>query len=191
MRRPWRWSRRTKASRGGRALVCVRGMKFFGLLVFLIVQAGVFGETPDVSSEITRTAAGETVIHVSFLTMATPDKLWRAVTLPEELGKWAAIEAKVELRIGGAYEYYYFPKRPEGKRGMEGARIISYLPGKMLSHSGVMPETWVIWLIEPAGDQQVMHYYAVGATQDWSDTASARLTGLTEMVEKLAKYIQP
>lgn len=167
-------------------------MKLFSLIALLIaLGSSGFAEPPDVSAEITRTSVGETVIHLSFLTVASPEKLWRALTAPADLAKWVAPEVKVELKIGGIYEYYYTPKKPAGKRGMEGTRIISYLPGKMLSHSGALPDTWVVWSIEPAGDQQVVHYYAVGTTQDWSDTATPRLTGLTEMVEKLAKYVQP
>lgn len=167
-------------------------MKPFSLIVLaLILVTRIWAEPPEVSPEITRTPAGETVIHLSFLTVASPEKLWKAITLSPELNKWAAPETKVELRVGGIYEYYFTPKKPQGKRGMEGTRIVSYIPGKMLSHSGAQPETWVVWLIEPAGDQQVMHYYAIGTTQDWSDTASARLTGLTEFLEKLAKHVQP
>lgn len=167
-------------------------MNVFSLIVLALALATrICAEPPEVSSEITRTSVGETVIHLSFLTVAPPEKLWKAITLPAELNKWVAPETKVELRVGGIYEYYFTPKKPQGKRGMEGTRIVSYIPGKMLSHSGALPETWVVWTIEPAGDQQVIHYYAIGTTQDWSDTASARVTGLTEFIEKLAKYVQP
>lgn len=167
-------------------------MKPFALIFFVLALArSALGETPEVSADITRTTAGETTIHLSFVTVAAPEKLWRAITSVEELTKWVAPEAKVELKAGGVYEYYYNPRRGQGRRGMEGTRILSYVPGKILSHSGVSPDSWVVWSIEPAGDQQVLHYYAVGSTEDWSDTASARANGLLEQLEKLAKHVQP
>jgi|GEM_PF-3359201 len=167
-------------------------MKLFSLSVLAMAFiTSAFAEPPDVSSDITRTPIGETIIHLSFVTVASPEKLWKAITVPDELVKWVAPAVKVELKVGGIYEYYYNPKKMEGRRGMEGTRVISYIPGKMLSHSGTAPGSWVVWSIEPAGDQQVLHYYSVGTTPDWSDLASARLTGLTEMMEKLAKYVQP
>jgi len=151
----------------------------------------VAAETPEVSADITRTVAGETTLHLSFLTTASSDKLWKALTVPDELAKWAAPAVRVEMKAGGAYEYYFNPKRPAGKRGMEGSRVLCFVPGKMFSHSGALPDTWVVWSIEPAGDQQVLHYYSVGTSADWSDSAGARLTSVTELVEKLAKYVQP
>lgn len=167
-------------------------MKWLSVFVLLLGFSGrVFAETPEVSSEITRTPAGETVLHLSFLTTASPEKLWRALTSADELAKWVAPAAHVELKPGGAYEYYYYPGRPVGKRGMEGAHVLAYIPGKMLTHTGPLPDTWVIWTIEPAGDQQVLHYYAVGTTNDWGDTANARLNSVTELVQKLAAYVQP
>lgn len=148
-------------------------------------------EPPDVSAEINRTFAGETVIHLSFITTASADKIWRALSVPSELTKWAAPKVRVELKAGGFYEYYFRPERAEGKRGMENTRILSFVPGKMLSHTGSLLDTWIVWSIDPAGDQQVVHYYAVGTTADWSDTAGARVSGMTELMEKLAKYLQP
>lgn len=158
-----------------------------------LASAGVTAraEPPDVGGDVTRTLAGETVIHLSFVTSAPPEKIWKALTNPEELTKWVAPQVKVELKPGGVYEYYLKPNRPFGKRGMEGTRVMNYVPGKILTHSGPLPDSWVIWTIEPAGDQQAVHYYALGTSSDWNDTAYARQPLALELVEKLAKYLQP
>ncbi len=162
------------------------------MLVLSVLGGGVVrAETPEVSGELSRTLAGEAIIHFSFLTSVSPEKLWRALSVPDELTRWAAPAVKVQLRPGGAYEYYNFPQRPIGRRGMEGTKILCYVPGKILSHSGPLPDTWVIWTIEPAGDQQVVHYYAVGTSSDWTETASARTAPAEELVQRLAKYVQP
>ncbi len=167
-------------------------MKRFWIIAWILTSAAcAVAETPEVSADITRTVAGETTLHLSFLTTASSDKLWKALTTQEELVKWAAPAVRVEMKAGGVYEYYFNPKRPTGKRGMEGSRVLSFVPGKMLSHSGALPDTWVVWSIEPAGDQQVLNYYSVGTSTDWSDSAEARLASVMELVEKLAKYVQP
>lgn len=148
-------------------------------------------EPPEVTADFNRSLSGEAVIHLSFLTSASPEKLWSALTVPEELTKWAAPQVRVQLRVGGIYEYYHYPQKPPGRRGMEGTKILCYVPNKILSHTGPLPDSWVIWTIEPAGDQQVVHYYAVGTSSDWTETASARLQPAQELVERLAKYVQP
>jgi uncharacterized protein YndB with AHSA1/START domain len=172
-------------------VVWVRAVKVILWAVFLLSVAGLRAETPEVSGDVTRTLAGEAIIHLSFLTTQSPEKLWRALSVPDELTHWAAPAVKVQLRVGGAYEYFSNPQRPIGRRGMEGTRILCYVPGKMLCHSGPLPDTWVIWSIEPAGDQQVVHYYAVGTSADWNETCAARTAPAQELVERLAKYVQP
>jgi len=166
-------------------------MKRLLCLFFLIFCARIRAEPPDVSADLVRTLAGETTVHLSFVTTATPDKIWKALTSAEELTKWAAPLVKVEFRIGGAYEYYFYPKHAEGHRGMEGTKILCYVPGKMFAHTGALVGTWVVWTIEPAGDEQAVHYYMVGNTPDWNESASARGSQAQEFVEHLAKYLQP
>ena len=160
------------------------------LAALVVATVPLFGEAPDVVSDSTTTSAGELILYVSFVTTASPEKLWKALTLPDELSKWAARKARVELRVGGAYEYYTKPEAPVGRRGMEGMRIQSYIPNKMLSFAGAS-DWWTVYLIEPAGDQQVLHLYAVGASLDWSEQGGGRMPGLVQQMEKLAKYVQP
>jgi uncharacterized protein YndB with AHSA1/START domain len=168
------------------------GMKRLLCLFFLVVICAVVrADPPDVSADLMRTLSGETTVHLSFVTTASPDKIWRALTTADELTKWAAPLVKVDFRIGGTYEYYFYPKHGEGHRGMEGTKILSYVPGKMLSHTGALEGTWVVWTIEPAGDQQAVHYYIVGNSTEWNDSAAERGTQAQDLVEKLAKYLQP
>jgi uncharacterized protein YndB with AHSA1/START domain len=59
----------------------------------------------------------------------------------------------VELAVGGDYEMYFDPKQPEGLRGSEGCKILSFVPGEMLSFTWNAPpsipevrgqHTWVV-----------------------------------------------
>jgi hypothetical protein len=71
-------------------VVWVRAVKVILWAVFLLSVAGLRAETPEVSGDVTRTLAGEAIIHLSFLTTQSPEKLWRALSVPDELTHWAA-----------------------------------------------------------------------------------------------------
>ena len=159
-------------------------------LLALFLAAAAHAEPPEVVSDLTTTPQGELVVHLSFITNASSDKLWHSLVSPAELTRWAAPRVHVELKIGGLYEHHYRPNNPSGRRGMEGMRITSLVPGKMLSYAGASA-TWVVWLIEPAGDQQVLHFYMLGTSEEWHEQGPGRLPTLVEMVEKLAKHVQP
>jgi uncharacterized protein YndB with AHSA1/START domain len=50
--------------------------------------------------------------------------------------------AMVQLVPGGAYEIYFSMKAPEGERGSEGCKVLSFLPDKMFSFSWNAPPTF-------------------------------------------------
>ncbi|MFG0284924.1 MAG: SRPBCC domain-containing protein [Phycisphaerales bacterium JB039] len=67
-------------------------------------------------------------------TVATPvAECWRLWTTGAGVGSWLTPDNRIELRIGGPYEIYFSMTAPEGQRGSEGCRILSYLPERMLS----------------------------------------------------------
>lgn len=79
--------------------------------------------------------------------------VWRLWTTQEGVTEWLVSAANVELRIGGPYEFYFQPGGPEGSRGGEGCRVLSYLPERMLSFTWNAPpiypqergkRTWVV-----------------------------------------------
>jgi len=64
---------------------------------------------------------------------ATLDDVWHAWTTNEGIQSFFAKNCNVDLRIGGPFEMYFSMDAPEGLRGSEGCRILSYLPKRMLS----------------------------------------------------------
>lgn len=56
---------------------------------------------------------------------ASQMELWQALTTPTGVRTFFAAEAKVEPRIGGAYEMYFLPDNLPGLRGGEGVRILA------------------------------------------------------------------
>jgi uncharacterized protein YndB with AHSA1/START domain/uncharacterized protein YciI len=65
--------------------------------------------------------------------------VWRIWTTTEGIKSTFVSQARIELHVGGAYEWYFIPDAPEGVRGTEGCKILSYLPMKMLSFSWNAP----------------------------------------------------
>lgn len=77
----------------------------------------------------------------------------------EEGLRWIVPEARIELRPGGAYEWYFLLDGPVGLRGGEGCRILTYLPDELLSFTWNAPPeqrvsrqsfTWVVVRFEDA-----------------------------------------
>ena len=98
----------------------------------------------------------------------------------EGLKSWLGVDSKIELRIGGAYEWYFLPPTaPE--RGGEGCQILSYLPGEMLSFSWNAPpklpderklRSWVVVRFDKSGEagtRVTLTHTGFGAGGKWAD----------------------
>jgi uncharacterized protein YndB with AHSA1/START domain len=66
-------------------------------------------------------------------------EVWNAWTTNEGLEHFIPEKADVELKPGGKYEWYMSLKPPEGQRGSEGCKVLSYLPMEMLSFEWNFP----------------------------------------------------
>lgn len=81
------------------------------------------------------------------------EEVYRLWTTQEGLKSFLGVESTVDLRIGGPFELYFAPDAPAGQRGAEGCRILSYVPGRMISFTWNAPpkfpaereqRTWVV-----------------------------------------------
>lgn len=70
-------------------------------------------------------------IVASRVVSAPPKACWDKWTTNEGVGSFLTKNNTVELRIGGPFEVYFAMQLPEGQRGSEGCKILSYLPGRM------------------------------------------------------------
>jgi len=93
------------------------------------------------------------IIRKAVIIPASVDDVWKAWTTKEGVVTFFAPKASVELAVGGDYEMYFTPRQPEGQRGSEGCKILSFVPGEMFSFTWnappSMPEvrkerTWVV-----------------------------------------------
>lgn len=95
--------------------------------------------------------------------------VWRSWTDAEELRRWWTIPAaRIDLRVGGAYELTFRPDAAAGARGSEQCRILSYTPDRMLSFTWATPphlsvgetHTWVVLTFsenEDGTDLELVH----------------------------------
>jgi uncharacterized protein YndB with AHSA1/START domain len=93
-------------------------------------------------------------IYKEAIIPAPRDEIWKAWTTSEGACTFFAPQAHIDLTIGGPYELYFVPTAPEGARGSEGCKVLSYLPLEMLSFDWNAPphfpdlrngpHTWIV-----------------------------------------------
>lgn len=113
-------------------------------------------------------------------TVAAPvAAVWQAWTDPEVIAEFLAPKARVELRVGGAYELLFLLDNPQGSRGCEGCTVLTYVPEKLLSFSWSAPpkfadarplHTWVVVEFERVDPSQTLvrlTHYGFGRGDEW------------------------
>lgn len=96
--------------------------------------------TSDAASE-SEPAAPHRVASSAVIAAPAMD-VWRAISTSEGLARWLAPAAHVELEIGGSYEVYLHPDAEPGERGMEGTKVLAFIPGHMLAVHGSGPPSF-------------------------------------------------
>lgn len=99
----------------------------------------------------------ETVLPLS------PDEAFALWASSQGLAQWWLDTTTIELRPGGKYELYFMDDMPPGSRGSDGCRVLSFVPGRMLSFTWNAPpnldvtrplHTFVVLFFAPGpGDQ--------------------------------------
>ena len=122
-----------------------------------------------------RVIVKETVVPV---TPAEAFALWSSA---RGLARWGMPPARVELRPGGHYEIYFNDDAPYGARGGEGCRVLSFLPGRMLSFTWNAPpqqpltrmrHTWVVLEFEEDTHGTRVRLSHLGWPEsEWSDAS--------------------
>lgn len=79
------------------------------------------------------------IIEKSALINSSPADLFQKWTTHEGLKTFFGVDNKVELKVHGAFEIYFLMDAPDGSRGSEGCKILSYIPNEMLSFTWNSP----------------------------------------------------
>ncbi|MBW2454069.1 MAG: SRPBCC domain-containing protein [Deltaproteobacteria bacterium] len=112
----------------------------------------------------------------------TPGEVFALWSSSEGMASWWASRSRIELRPGGFYEMYFMLDEPPGRRGGEGCRVLSFLPGRMLSFSWNAPphlprtrarHTWVVLEMIPDGEGCLLRLTHLGWPQsEWDEPES-------------------
>lgn len=77
------------------------------------------------------------------VTVSAPlSDVWTCWTTTAGVEGFVAPKAKIDLRIGGPYEWYFATEAPPGEQGSEDCRVLSFLPMEMLSFEWNAPPSF-------------------------------------------------
>ena len=123
--------------------------------------------------------AAERAIDKTVDVNASVDDVWDAWTTRAGIVSFFAPDAKIEPRVGGAFEVYIDPEAPPGSRGADDMRFMALQPKRMLSFTWNAPphlpearaqRTLVILRLQPVGDKQTrvtLHHVGWGDGGEW------------------------
>jgi len=123
--------------------------------------------------------AAERVIEKSVVVDATLDQAWDSWTTREGIIGFFAPDAKIEPRVGGAFQIYIDPLAEPGMRGADDMRYMALQPKKMISFDWNAPpslpearaqRTFVTVRFEPISEKQTrvtMHHTGWGDGGEW------------------------
>lgn len=155
---------------------------------------------------VSMASAAERVIQHSAVVNASVQDVYADWTTVEGVTSFAPPKATIDFRVGGAYEWYFLPDAPEGGRGGEGCKVVSYIPNHMVSFSWNAPPSIpklresgaktqvVVWFddIAPGQTQVSLHQFITEEGEDW-DKYHAYFTRAWGNVLKAQqeKYVSP
>lgn len=98
------------------------------------------------------------------VTLAAPvQDVWNAWTTEEGIRSFFARDAHVDPRVDGAYEIFFNPAAPPGRRGADGMRILVFEPARRLAF------TWNAPIVQPEARAQ-----RTVVTLDFADAGGER-----------------
>jgi uncharacterized protein YndB with AHSA1/START domain len=84
--------------------------------------------------------AAEPPIEVDVVVTASLDDAWNAWTTVEGVKSFFAPAARIDARPDGAYEIFFDPSAPEGRRGADGMRVLVSEPKRRFAFTWNAPE---------------------------------------------------
>ena len=94
--------------------------------------AGALG-TALLVAAVPAACAAERAIDKEVVINATLEQAWSAWTTREGIVSFFAPDAKIEARVGGAFQIYIDPGAPPGAKGADDMRFLALQPMKMIS----------------------------------------------------------
>ena len=123
--------------------------------------------------------AAERSIDKEIVLAATPEQAWQAWTTREGITSFFAPDARIEPRVGGAFEIYINPYAEPGLKGADDMRFLALQPPRMLSFTWNAPpnlpearqqRTVVVVRIQPVSERETrvtLHHTGWGDGGEW------------------------
>lgn len=123
--------------------------------------------------------AAERAIEKSVVVEATLDQAWDSWTTREGITSFFAPDAKIEPKVGGAFQIYIDPLAQPGAKGADDMRFLAVQPKQMISFDWNAPphlpqaraqRTFVIVRFDPVNDKQTrvsLHHTGWGTGGEW------------------------
>jgi len=146
---------------------------------FICSQAGISDGDATQECHCMEALQTERAIRASVVVEAGLDEVWEAWTTEGGIRTFFAPDARVDLKVGGAYEIYFDPHAEPGNRGAEGVCILALQPKTMLAFTWNAPphldrvrEQWthvVIRLRRLGADRTevILHHDGWGTGDQW------------------------
>lgn len=144
-----------------------------------------------------------TPITIELRLPASAAETWAAWTVPAVLESWLTQKARVELRVGGAYELFWQPDEPE-KNSTLGCKLTAVEPQRRLAFTwrgpvpyahlmnvGEPPPTHVEVLLESRGEGTVvrLEHAGWGAGKEWDEARAWQARAWAAAFEALPKVL--
>lgn len=142
------------------------------LLVRLFALLALLGASPLLK-------AAERAIEKEVIIKASLEQAWQSWTTREGIVAFFAPDARIEARVGGAFQIYMDPGAEPGSKGADEMRYMALQPMKMLSFDWNAPpslpqaraqRTFVVLRFEPLGEGQTrvrLHHSGWGDGGEW------------------------
>lgn len=147
------------------------------------------------------------VISISAEVPVGPTEAYHLWASSDGLSRWWTEHNVVDLRPGGKYEIHFMPDADPGNKGGDWCRILSFLPGKMLSFTWNAPpnlktrplHTWVVILFAATdtGTKVELNHYGwpeSGMSEsgsDWMETFDYFADAWTSVLDLFSAQFGP
>lgn len=132
---------------------------------------------------------------------ATPTQCWQRWTTGDGVATFMSSENSIDLRVGGAFEVLFAMQLPEGQRGSENCRILSYVPERMLSFEWNAPPTFpqvrqersrVVVFFEPVdgGTRVELVHLGFGQGEQWDQVYEYFTKAWARVMDRFAGFAE-
>jgi uncharacterized protein YndB with AHSA1/START domain len=152
---------------------------------------------PALGIEAAPRASADRAVHAEVIVNASQSEVWKAWSTNEGAETFFAPKTNIDVRIGGPYEIFFNPA--EIGQSTTGMKVLSYIPGKMLSFEWSLPKDefpqlkdergWVVVelsALSPTRTRVRVTHLGWGRGHDWDRAFAHMNRGWAELTQRLA-----